>query len=284
MLLRNLRTADDQEATPAAITDPAHWAVWLVEDTELVDSATGEPVDEGDVDWSTEHHPEREPAEGARHAASVVDKTVWSAEYYCRDPQAAGLAVAEFLVNARPIACGGRDVTDEAGAETRAEAQRLERRKVLALNKLGAAAQQVRRTWVREHLLARKTPVKGAMAFVAACLERGPGLLADHAASAVAGDLLGLGEGSLHDAVAALAANADARAQVLLLAMVLAALDGRTPKDAWRDAASNYKPRPGCAEYLGFLAANGYPLSAIEHVVVGDRNADDLHRDLARDA
>jgi ParB family chromosome partitioning protein len=60
VLLRHLRTPDSHEATQAAVTDPAHWAVLLVEDTMLVDTLTGEQVDEADVDWSTEHHPERQ--------------------------------------------------------------------------------------------------------------------------------------------------------------------------------------------------------------------------------
>ena len=42
-------------------------------------------------------------------------------------------------------------------------------------------------------------------------------------------------------------------------------------KDAWRNAASNYRSVPGAVEYLGFLDANGYPLSPIEQVVTGDR-------------
>jgi hypothetical protein len=48
--------------------------------------------------------------------------------------------------------------------------------------------------------------------------------------------------------------------------MVAAALEVRTPKDAWREAASHYKPAPGPAECLAFLTANGYLLSAIEQV------------------
>lgn len=53
--LRHLRTSDGQEATEAAVTGPAHWAVLMTEDTVLVDAETGEPVEEADVDWSTEH-------------------------------------------------------------------------------------------------------------------------------------------------------------------------------------------------------------------------------------
>ena len=39
--LRHLQTADGQETTDAAVTDPAQWAVLLVEDTVLVDAVTG---------------------------------------------------------------------------------------------------------------------------------------------------------------------------------------------------------------------------------------------------
>jgi ParB family chromosome partitioning protein len=121
----------------------------------LVDAVTGEQVDEADVDWSTEHHPERQPDEGARHADTVMDKTVWAPEYYCRDPQACALTLADFLTRAEPIVHGHGEQNDAETAEARAETQRAERRKVLALNKLGVAAQEVRRTWVRDHLLAR---------------------------------------------------------------------------------------------------------------------------------
>ncbi|MDT5075924.1 MAG: ParB family transcriptional regulator, chromosome partitioning protein [Mycobacterium sp.] len=88
VLLRHMRTADGDEATEAVITDPAQWAVGMVEDTVLVDAESGEPVDEDGVDWSTEHHRDREPADGIRHAETVVAKAVWQPEYYCRDPQA----------------------------------------------------------------------------------------------------------------------------------------------------------------------------------------------------
>ena len=208
--LRHLQTADGQETTEAAVTDPAQWAVLLVEDTVLVDAVTGEPVDEADIDWSTEHHADRQPVDAARHANTVVEKTAWVPEYYCRDPQAAGLHLAEFFTRAQPIVCGQGERNDAETADARAEAQRAERRKVLALNKLGLAAQEVRRAWVRDHLLARKAPVKGAAVFVATCLERGPGLLADHAGRQVIAELLSLGQASLRDTVTTLAATADA--------------------------------------------------------------------------
>jgi ParB family chromosome partitioning protein len=89
-----------------------------------------------------------------------MDKTLWTPEYYCRDPQACGLILADFLTRAEPIVHGQGEQSGAEAAARRAEAQRARRRKVLALNKLGVAAQQVRRAWVRDHLLTRKTPVK----------------------------------------------------------------------------------------------------------------------------
>jgi ParB family chromosome partitioning protein len=260
------------------VTDPTHWAVHLVEETDFCDAATGEPVEEDDVDWRTEQYPEREPEDGLRHASTVVEKTVWQPEYFCLDPEACGLRLADFLRLSGPIVHddGGRD--NGVTVEVRAEAEREQRRKVLALNKLGLAAQEVRRAFVRDKLLSRKTPIKGAAVFVATCLERGPGLLADHAARQIVGELLGLGETPLHEVIGKLTGTADARAQVLLLGMVLAALEGRTPKDGWRETAGIYKPTPGAAEYLRFLAANGYALAPIELVVIGERSAEDVYR------
>jgi ParB family chromosome partitioning protein len=198
------------------------------------------------------------------------------------DPQACDLTLADFLTHAKPIVGHHGGDTEDTGSDT--DTKREQRRKVLALNKLGTAAQEVRRAWVRDHLLTRKTPVKGAAVFMATCLNAGPGLLVDHAGQQIVGELLGLGDSPVSAAVGKLAATADGRAQVLVLGMVLAALEGRTPKDAWRDTAQSYRPVPGAAEYLRFLAANGYALSAIEQVVTGERDADAVHTEMARQA
>ena len=66
--------------------------------------------------------------------------------------------------------------------------------------------------------------------------------------------------------------------------MVLAALEGRTPKDAWRENSATWRPKPGPTEYLRFLAANGYTLSAVEQVVTGERDADAIYAEAARHA
>jgi len=119
--LRYLHTADGQEATEATITDPAHWGVLMVEDTVLADADTGEPLDEADVDWATAHRPDREPAEGTRHADTVVETTVWQPEFYCTNPKAAGLTLADFLTRSGPIV---HDTAAPDDPEVRAEAQR----------------------------------------------------------------------------------------------------------------------------------------------------------------
>jgi hypothetical protein len=95
------------------------------------------------------------------------------------------------------------------------------------------------------------------------------GVLVDHAGQQIVGELLGLGDNPIRTAVAKLAATADGRAQVL--GMVLAALEGRTPKDAWRQANATWTPTPGPGRLLRFLAANGSPylfsVRAIQGVV-----------------
>ena len=122
----------------------------------------------------------------------------------------------------------------------------------------------------------RKTPVKGASVFIATCLTQGPDLLIDHTGEQLACELLGLGVTPLRSAAAQLGDGGDSRAQVLLLGSVLAALETRTPQDAWRAAASRWNSTPGAAEYLRLLAAIGYTLAPIERVVIGERTSDDV--------
>ena len=71
-------------------------------------------------------------------------------------------------------------------------------------------------------------------------------------------------------AVSKLPQAGDNRALVILLGMVLATMEARTTKDAWRGSTELSRT------YLKFLADNGYPLSDIEHVVLRSRKADAL--------
>lgn len=162
--LNRLRTAEDAPVDESAVTNPAHWAVLLYESDGLVDAQTGEVVDEDDVDWATQDDPDAVPAEGLRPASTVSEVTVFVPQYFCRDYHAAGLTVDSwFARNAGLVGsdAGTVDLDDDAReaerqriAAEQAEAEKRERRKVLALNKLGAAALTVRRDFVKK-LLAR---------------------------------------------------------------------------------------------------------------------------------
>lgn len=287
--LDHLRTADGEQATEAAMTDPAHWAVTLYEEDGYADAETGEIVPDESIDWSTQDDPEAQPQEGFRHANSVVDKTIYVPEYFCTDYQAAGLTLSPSV-----LPPGGRttsdtetdpDASDEdkarAAAEAeaaRADALRRERKKVIALNRLGDAAMHVRREFMRK-LLARKTAPQGAAIFVAACLTREPALINDYHAAAVTTDLLGIESSStLVKVVADLPPTGDGRAQVITLGVVLGALESRTPKDAWRSGGiSGYGHSVRSGEYLAFLVANGYQLAEVERVIVGERSGDEVY-------
>lgn len=293
--LHYLVTADGEEADDDAVTDPAHWAVLLVEDTALCDVETGEVVDEETVDWDTEDQPEAAPAEGLRHANTVTEAHVFTPDYYCLDYRAAGLTPQSWFARQAGLVdtdtSEAVDLDDEAREAARQQAalekaatEKRERRKVLALNKLGDAAQGVRREFVKK-LLARKTPPKGAAIFVADCLARDSALLTSNNALDTTAELLGVDNGqAVAKLVADLPANGDGRAQVITLALVLGALESRTPKDAWRNNTGWWGHHVGGAEYLRWLADNDYPLAPVEEVVTKAKSADDVYEQYLADA
>jgi ParB family chromosome partitioning protein len=73
-----------------------------------------------------------------------------------------------------------------------------------------------------------------------------------------------------------LSANSDGRAQVITLALVLGAAEARTPKDAWRrnTTTSQWSHAVSSADYLRWLADNGYPLAAVEEIVTGAKDSE----------
>ena len=294
---------DGEPATVEAVTDPKHWAVLICEGSVLVDNDTGEVVDEDDVDWDTQDRPDQEPGEGLRHADKVTETVDFGPEFYCTDHEAAGLRPNERFAKFSGMAAtgdGGEPLSREDAAANRAaaaaaldekvEAEKRERRRVLALNRLGDAALSVRRDFVRK-LLTRKSPPKGAAVFVARTLSRDGYLLTNHKADEITADLLGVTHIESHTSldggmvkgidklVDALGEGGDARAQVITLGLVLGALEGRTPKDAWREHhSSQWAVRfVGAREYLAFLADNGYQLSDVEQVITGAKTADEVY-------
>lgn len=289
-----------QEVTEDVIVDPRHWAVTLWEDTILTHKETGEEVDEDRVDWDTQDDPEATPAKGLLHFNAVEETEAIVPEfYYCTDLAGAGLTANERFLKFSGQAVlqvsdeGGNsdsgnavDRIDEIGpvlVDEKAEAEKRERRKVIALNKLGEAALNVRRQFVKT-LLSRKTPPKGAAIFVAGRLAGDPHLLTDYKADEITAELLGVETltgtlGSPVKGVArlveALPDNGDSRAQVITLGLVLGALETRTPKDAWRK--SKWDQDRSLKPYLEFLMGNGYEPAPVELVMIGKRKADKVY-------
>lgn len=297
--LSYLRTAAGEEADETVVTDPARWAVLLGEESGWVDAENGEPVEEDEVDWDTENDPEAVPAEGLRHANTVTEATLFVPEYFCMDYAAAGLTLDERFRRFAGLGHTGdgssatvdldededaKAAREVAAAAAAKEAERRERRKVIALNKLGDAALQVRREFVTK-LLTRKTAPKGAAMFVADCLARDSALLSDHQAQDTAATLLGVENGqAVAKLVADLPATGDPRAQVITLALVLGALESRTPKDVWRGSTGYWGRHVGSAEYLRWLADNDYQLAAVEEVVTKAKSADEVYDDYLAEA
>lgn len=271
--LDQLLDADGYPATEAAITDPLHWSVTLTEDSVFYD-AEGALVDESLIDWSTEDNPDGVPEDGMVHINTVTEKKEFvPLSYYCHDPVAAGLAVTERWAKLTQVSASlpdGAPMPETSEDLKRKAAERAERRRVIALNKAGEAAESVRREFVKS-MVGRKTPPKGAMLFVATTLLSSGSLLGSQRGDDVASDLLGAnvrGHELLgHD-------TSDGRAEVVLLGTTLGMLESLTPKSAWRG------PSGESAAYLRFLAQNGYGLSPVEQVIVGDMSADAAYEEL----
>ena len=151
-------------------------------------------------------------------------------------------------------------------AEAAQEAARKQRRTVIANNKAWDSAEAVRRRWLTAYL-ARKTPEKGTAAFLAGEVVRGSHELrrAMEGSAALLCELLARKKRADLPALAAQAT--DARAQVLGLAVVLAALEESVTRESWRTPAEAAK------RYFTFLAEHGYQLSDVEALVLGRKPA-----------
>jgi len=183
--------------------------VWLEEYAEYADAESGEVFD---VDWNTEGDLKAVPEDGLRHADTVIERPAFEANWYCLDPDAAGIQVDDtFTRNATWAADRTTSTQSGSAAEDldadrhaarawaeaeQAEADERERRTMVALNKLGATAIGGRRAFVTT-LLARKTLSKGAAQFVADCLARDSFMLTHHQAADTAAELLGTDGGQL---------------------------------------------------------------------------------------
>ena len=131
-----------------------------------------------------------------------------------------------------------------------------------------------------------KPAAKGAAIFIADCLARDSYLLTNHNGLDTTAELLGVGDSqAVAKLVTELAANGDGRAQVITLALVLGALESRTPKDAWRNATPSWAHHVGAADYLGWLRDHAdYPLSAVEEIITGTTESEEVYNQYLADA
>ena len=148
------------------------------------------------------------------------------------------------------------------------EAEKAERRRVIANNKDWDSATTVRRDWLRTTFLARKTAPKDATRFIAATLGRGSHDVrqAMESGHATARELLGMDavvdHGSTNPIATAAETATPARATMLTLAVLLGAAEQGTGRHSWRN------PSTEARAYFTALQRWGYPLSPVEQLVL----------------
>lgn len=196
------------------------------------------------------------------HVATVVARwgqkgQVWIPEYYCADPKANG----------------HRKLRSATGGQQTAEQQAEERRRVIAGNKAWRAAEKVRRAWLKDSLLASRTPPDGAWGFIAEALatdghrtiQRGL-----NGTQPMAHQLLGaeVPAGTSWGPATAIAGQlrtaSDQRAAVITLAMIVGCYEDAASTETWRTP----KAYPSTARYFTALASWGYELAETEQAVI----------------
>lgn len=289
----DLVTVDGGPVTDAVIDGAAgHWAVWLSKEDQFTLTATGEVIEEDSIDWDTEDDLSAEPEAGLHHHKDIGTVEVWVPEYFTADPDAAGVKPGPILAAALAAPAGDVDPADaeavaqaaeqkRLAAEAAAkEAERAARRRTKALNVASLAATVVRKEFLSKFLTSKTLP-KGAAKWITDTLVEEPGLLTQNKASEHLAELLGVTvdkpaterwgdwkERAARDALAPVIDKAsDTRAQVILLAQILAAYEARmsgTGKDWWK--RSGYGNQDN---YLDLLVEHGYDLTPVEQVAAG---------------
>lgn len=142
--------------------------------------------------------------------------------------------------------------------------QKAERRQIIENNKAWRSAEKVRREWLRT-FAARKTAPKDGPGFITQAIATRSGDLdrAQTKAHSLARDLLGIdqstgyGDTTLTDTIAK---ASPARAQVIALVLILAAIEDTTDVHTWRNK------RDG--DYFAALTRWGYTLSDVEALTI----------------
>jgi ParB family chromosome partitioning protein len=172
-----------------------------------------------------------------------VERLVTETTYVCTDPVAYG--------HIEPKA----ELADRRSSPDKDQVASEERRRVVTNNKAWRSAEAVRREWLGT-FLARKSPPKGALPYLAGTLLAGGFALERALASGnrYARQLLGVN--------ADLGAVTDGRAQVVLLGVVLGAAEATLGIHTWRNGNQT------AARYLSALTHWGYEASDIELAVI----------------
>lgn len=169
------------------------------------------------------------------------------------------------------------------------EQEKAARRELIANNKAWISAEKVRREWLSE-MLGRKRLPADALAFAAVTLasETTEVARATQDGHPLAETLLGYENAYGNRPLAVLVKNIPTKAGHVIAAIAVAALEAATSKNTWR------YPDRAARRYFHQLAAWGYMLSEVEHIVIArpdevevseneDTGDDDLDLDRASD-
>ena len=212
----------------------------------------GGPADAGYED-AEEYAADDEPAPGR------VPRV--TSELYCADPKAHGHR--HYTADGSARLAGGK----------MSDAERAERRTVVANNKAWGSAETVRRRWLADFLARKTLPSPSPVRFTTTAWSQGDHELRramEHGhtmACALLGlaakESLGWGEGPRLLAKA-LATASEARVQIINLALVVGAYEAATDKGTWRHHGD------GIRRYFAQLAEWGYELSEVEQLVLAE--------------
>lgn len=228
----------------------------------------------GAVAWLDDDHryhelPDDDPAH--HDDPLTVDRRRWQIVHGCSQPHHHTLrsqAQREQAGKARQAVANGQDPD---------EARKAERRRLIALNKAGDAAQVVRREWLTQ-FCHRKTTPKDASAWLLAGLAARHQPWDDLRTEGLLGLRNALGIDNQTDPeILTVQAATPARAAHLHLCAVLWAYEAHMKRDTWR------APHAHHIAYLAQMAACGYPLSEVERIIIGDLREQAAYDAITRD-
>jgi ParB family transcriptional regulator, chromosome partitioning protein len=286
--LADLRTAGgDAAAADVPEQAPHLWHVHVYQAGLVwVDKKSRAEVDDDDIDYDTEDDQDAVPEEGMVHFDSVEQIRQWHFEFFLHRDHLAdtGLELAPTAAALTHDSENGDDgLTAAQRAAARAEAERVEneraeRRKVKALNRAGATATDLRRSFITGLLAGKSAPKSATKWMIGILADQGDVFTESKCAERYA-EIMNTPLTNAADKAENVSAG---RAEVLLLARVLTAFEARLTgpqdaKDYWRFSAKHYRGMVGIDSYLTFLADAGHTPTPVEQAAIGNMSIDDAH-------